>query len=280
MDERGVCDDCVSRLTELERVPPTVGNVIVGAVGLVPKVGLPALLLVTGVALAMYFLRHEAFGIPFLGWGLDVAAQGVMLGLAHRAIHGRPVNLAATAQATTDHLFRLIFVAFIAHIQIVVLYAIPSLLVLFVVSQMSPDALLPALAVAQIAGLVLALWRASTLAVALPVTLHEGHTGFSALGISTRRMKEHRAPAFVFALAGLAWLIVPLVHEALTLGLSMIGWLGDLVDLGPLRPWTEQLVELAPVIEISQSVLTAVALLFMTATSAVLYAKTVGYRVY
>ena len=92
LDRHGVCDDCVSRLSELQRLPPTVPNVVMGALGLLVKLALPALLLAAATSLPRYFLErhggifHEGAApwhevtVVVRAW--IVAAACAMLGLA------------------------------------------------------------------------------------------------------------------------------------------------------------------------------------------------------
>lgn len=286
LDADGVCEDCVSRLSELQRLPPTVPNVLVGALGLLVKLAFPALLLAAATALPRYFLeRHGGMWIPIVGWALEVLAQGVLLYMAHRVILEGPTDLVRSVQATTDHWVRLLLVAFLAGIQIWLLLLAPSFLAVAIVIG-APDTAFWVPLVGLVVGLGLALWRASSLAIALPIALHEDRSGLDALRASAHRMKKHRVPAFLFALVGLLWLLVPVLHMLVSLVASVAATFAGLAgQTGAIPPDAAQtlvarLAELGPAIEIGTLILSALAMLTMTSISAVLYTKTVTHHVY
>lgn len=286
LDRHGVCDDCVSRLSELQRLPPTVPNVVMGALGLLVKLALPALLLAAATSLPRYFLeRHGGMWIPMAGWALDVLAQGVLLYMAQRVILERPTELVRSVQVTTDHFLRLLVVAFLSGLQIWLLFIAPSFVSIPIVIA-APDTAVVMPLIGLVVGLGLALWRASSLAIALPIALHEDRSGLDALRASAHRMKKHRLPAFLFALAGLAWMVVPILQMLVGMVTSLVaGFAGIAGDVGAIHPATAEtlatrLDELGPAIEIGSLVLSALAMLTMTSLSAVLYTKTVTHRVY
>lgn len=286
LDSHGVCEDCVSRLSELQRLPPTVPNVIVGALGLLVKLALPALLLAAATALPRYFLeRHGGMWIPILGWAIEVLAQGVLLYMAQRVILERPTELVRSVQATADHWVRLLIVALLAAIQIWLLALVPNVIAIAIVIA-APDTVVWVPLIGLVTALGVGLWRASSLAIALPIALHEDRAGLDALRASAHRMKKHRVPAFLFALAGLAWLLVPVLRmfvdlvAGLAAGFAEMAGQTGVIHPGAAEAAIARLAELGPVIEIGTLVLSALAMLAMTSISAVLYTKTVTHRVY
>lgn len=242
-DGHRICEDCIGRLSEIERTPPTIANVLSGAGTVLLRVGFPAAVLVSildlPLTLAETFLPEMPMFVSSL-WSATVSilGQGAVLWMAHRAIRGERVDGIEALRRAADVWTRLVVTNFLAGIQIF----------LFTLLLIVP-------------GVV----RALSLAIALPIALHEEPD--SALRESTRRMKGHRAVAFVaYLIWGLAWL--------LAVGASMVVYVG--ADLAYFEMADAELVGVSLLIGILFPVLTVP----LTCTSAVLYAKTLKYRVY
>ena len=245
-DGHRLCADCMSRLSEIERTPPTAGNLLSDTARVLGRVGLPAALIVMCFDLPVVLLEVFVPDLPALVstlWGATVSiiGSGAVLGLAHRAIRGEAADVGAALSRAGERASGLIGANFLSSI-VVLLY---SLLLI-------------------VPGIV----RGLSLALVLPIALHEGTDGNTALRASTDRMMGHRAVAFV---AYLLWGSLGVAGLGLYLGLSFL--------LEP--PAMVVLPEaLTRALLVGAGVLLPVFMLPVSCTTAVLYAKTLRYRVH
>lgn len=267
-----ICEDCYGRLTGIERTPPTVFNVIAGTSTVIGRLALPAIAIVALGALPLHALRQAVFDVPpIVDWALGVLLQGVFLHMAHRAIREQPLQIERSARTAWDAFLRLLRTSFFVHFQvgaILVVFAIAGL----VVSLAAQSAFgLVALVLLFLIGAALAAWRASSLAVALPVELHEHPS--SSLRTSTNRMSKHRPAALMFAVAGMIAAVLPIASYAALWVASVVASIQHGTDLS-------QLTEITGMAELAAAVSSSALGLLTTTVSAVLYAKTASYRIY
>jgi hypothetical protein len=270
-----LCADCEERLSPIERTPATVWNVVTASAALLQRIALPALVLVVLGTLPIYLFRRFVWDVPaLLEWAASVLLTGVMLHMSQRAIREQRVDLQQSARAAWHAWPRLLLVSFVAHLQLAGL-ALLCVIAVVAIAMSTGDTTLGAIAMwlCLLGGVGLVSWRAATLAVALPVSLHEQPSG-SALRLSTLRMKKRLAAALVFAACGflasmapvLGWLAIALVDVANALGVR-----------GIVAPGFH---ESSTVIEVASLLVANAFTMLSSAISAVLYAKTVKYRIY
>ncbi len=247
-DGHRICEDCIGRLSEIERTPPTVGNLLAGSVWLMSRIGLPAALLVFVADLPIAILEQLVAELPPIvstGWGatVSIVAQGVVFHMAQRAIRGERVELARSLKRAVDAAFDLIGANFIAGLQ-VLLY---SLLLV-------------------IPGIV----RGLSLALVLPIAVQEGRGGvMDVLRASTDRMKGHRVTALgAYCVWGSVWVAAFVAYFAFAIAIDTGAALGGLSE------------GLITFVLFAGSLLLPVLMIPVMCTTAVLYAKTLKYRIY
>lgn len=246
-DGHRICEDCIARLSEIERTPPTVANLVSGSAWVMSRIGLFAAGVVLVADLPIAILEQLVPELPPIistAWGatISILAQGVVFHMAQRAIRGEPVELSRSAKRAMDSAFDLVGSNFVAGIQIL-LYGL-----LFVIP-----------------GIV----RGLSLALVLPIAVHEGRGGVvDVLRASTERMKGHRITALgAYAVWGSLWLIGLVAYFAFIIALDMAS-LDGLSD------------GIVTVILFGGGLLLPMLLVPVMCTTAVLYAKTLKYRVY
>lgn len=272
-----ICDDCAERLRPIERTPATLFNVLAGSVVVLGRAWMPALVLAIAGALPAYLFRRFVIDVPWiLEWAFGVLVQGAMLEVAQRAIRERPIDLERCVRGAFDAWGRLALVSFLAYLQLVGIALVPAI-VTVVIAMMIGDTTIGIVAtwIGLLVALGLVMWRGALLAVALPISLHEDPPG-SALSASTARMKKRLPAALAFALCGLAVTIVP-----------SLGWIamtamevGYLVSHGPFVAPPEELAQMGDALEIGGELAASALTIVMTTISAVLYAKTMKYRIH
>lgn len=245
-DGHRLCADCMGRLSEIERTPPTVGNLLCDTARILGRVGPTAALIVICFDLPMVLLEVFVPDLPSIAstlWGatVSVVGSGAVLWLAHRAIRGEGADPRVALSRAGERASGLIGANFLSAI-VTLLYS----LLLFV------------------PGIV----RALSLALVLPIALHEGADANTALRASTDRMKGHRAVALV---AYLLWGSLGVAGIALYLGLSF------LFEPPAILVIPEALTR---ALLVGAGALLPVFMLPVSCTTAVLYAKTLRYRVH
>lgn len=245
-DGHQICEDCIGRLSEIERTPPTVGNVLSGSLWVLSRIAVPAAVVVVLADLPVALLDTFMPEVPLVSsiWNatITVLAQGAVFHLAHRAIRGDDLDVMTALRRSVDSAGNLIITNFLAGLQILFF----TLLLI-------------------IPGIV----RSLSLLLVIPIVLHEGHKTNDALKASTERMKGHRVTALVVNLVwSLAWGGVLAAYIAFAVAL-------EFPELG--LNLSEGAVS---AILLAGGLVIPILMLPVTCTTAVFYAKTLKYRVY
>ncbi len=245
-DGHRICEDCIARLSELERTPPTVGNLLAGSLWVLTRIGPVAALVLAVAELPIVLLELAVPDLPTLvstGWGatVSVLAQGLVLHLAQRAIRGEPMDFGRAFRRVSEAGGNLIFSNLLAGLHVFVF----TLLLI-------------------VPGIV----RGLSLALVLPIALHEDARSSDVLRASTDRMKGHRLTALAaYFVWGSGWLLVLAGYLAFNFFLE----LPEGAAIPEAMYWA---------VAVGGGVLLQVLMLPVVCTTAVLYAKTLRYRIY
>lgn len=243
-----LCAECIERTAHpIVQTPSGVGDLVRGVFQLARAIGLPGAVVVTLAGLPMSLIEFAVPGIPFVVsnlWGFIVgtAAEMVVLHLSWQAITSREqrASTGAALSAVGRRFGALLGTRFISNL-VTLLF---SLLLI-----------------------VPGVMKAMSLAIAMPITLHEGSDASSAMASSTARMRGHRMEAFLaFCVTGapLFLLIVAIFCVAAAQGAAQ--------QLGsPTAPVAAS--AFYDYAMLALGILTPAALLPMTLVPAVLYAK-------
>ncbi len=243
-DGHAICDECIGRLSEIEREPPTVTNLLSGSAWVLSRVGVLGALIVAladlPIVLVEVFLPDSPSFIS-TAWGVTVSvvAQGAVFSVSMRAIRGEELSLRDAVQHSLSAAGRIISANLFAAVQIF-LY-----LLLLIVP-----------------GFV----RALSLVLVIPIALHEPRAAGDIVRNSAERMKGHRATALG---AYLAWGVVWGVGFAAYLGFILALDMPVLLDV---PVWVIDGALLG------SGLLLPVLMLPVMCTTAVLYAKTLKLR--
>lgn len=244
-DGHQICEDCIGRLSEIERTPPTVGNVLSGSLWVLGQIALPAAVIVVLADLPVALIDTFIPELPFVStaWNatVTVLAQGAVFHLAHRAIRGDELDPMTALRRSVDSAGNLIITNFLAGLQI---FFFTLLLI--------------------VPGVV----RSLSLLLVIPVVLHEGEKTSDALRASTERMNGHRLTALV---VNLVWSVV--------WGGALAAYIAFAVALEFPEVGLNLSTGAINAILLAGALVIPVLMLPVTCVTAVFYAKTLKYRV-
>jgi len=243
-DAQQICDACIARLSELERDPPTVGNLLSGSVWVLSRIGLLAALVVALadlpiVVIEVFFPESPTFLSTVWGMTVSIVAQGTVFHLAQRAIRGEELSLPASMRTSLEAASRLVIINALAGFQIFFF-----LLLLIVPGVM----------------------RALSLVLILPIIVNEADGGKDAIARSLARMSGHRVTALLaYAVWGVLWVGGLSAYLGFSLAL-------DTTALG------QAPTELVSAVLLVAGLLLPVLMVPTMCVTAVLYAKTLRLR--
>ncbi|MGE3635958.1 MAG: hypothetical protein AB7P00_38985, partial [Sandaracinaceae bacterium] len=292
LDADGVCADCHSRLTDLERRPAHLGILLVDAGRLAVRIALPVAVFTVGhVLVAMVAYRFDLY-VPILAyWAVQFFLLGALLHFASRAVAEKRADLMESLAAVAPRAIPLAIVGVLSALQVGFLLFAPPILWVIGIAIVPTEWMAAMIFVALAAGFGLAWWRAGRLALALPIALLEDRdTSLHALGASGRRMRKHPGAAAVFGLVSLGYFIVPLaLRLAIFLAQAVVGIAGELLaNVAERPPWLPPIETIqstaallgSPLFELVPVTVGWLAVVGMTLLSATLYAKTAPIRIY